>query len=284
MFGTMFRVIVRGTSVSLGVWECPRREPIWCEGERLDRAEVVVPLAGAYVQEGSAGEHFACTAIALLGSPGDEYRVRHPLGGGDRSAVFLLEESGLEDLAGALGCLDGRTNRFRTASVPVGASAFLGVHRLIAGDRPGKADELEVTCRIFDTLDSLLEPASTVPRDTPTVNGVQRKAVLDALEFMADSFGSSLRLADVARAARYSPFHFARLFKSVTGCTVHARLTQLRLRSALHRIREGDDDLTAVALRCGFSSHSHFTASFRSHFGVPPSRVRSLERDERKDD
>jgi AraC-like DNA-binding protein len=37
---------------------------------------------------------------------------------------------------------------------------------------------------------------------------------------------------------------------------------------------EGADDLTALALELGFSSHSHFTDAFRAEFGRAPSRIR----------
>ena len=62
-------------------------------------------------------------------------------------------------------------------------------------------------------------------------------------------------------------------FRAVTGQTIHAYRMQLRVRSALERI-ERASDLSAVALALGFSSHSHFTASFRRAFGVTPSGVR----------
>ena len=38
------------------------------------------------------------------------------------------------------------------------------------------------------------------------------------------------------------------------------------------------DDLTALALDLGFSSHSHFTAAFRRAFGRPPAEFRRITR------
>jgi AraC family transcriptional regulator len=72
---------------------------------------------------------------------------------------------------------------------------------------------------------------------------------------------------------RVSVFHLCRTFRAVTGQTIHAYRTQLRLRAALERV-EYASDLSAVALDLGFSSHSHFTAAFRRAFGVTPSGVR----------
>ena len=51
----------------------------------------------------------------------------------------------------------------------------------------------------------------------------------------------------------------------------------VRLRASLDRVAAGED-LSALAFDLGFSSHSHFSASFRRAFGVTPSRVRGLAR------
>jgi AraC-like DNA-binding protein len=50
------------------------------------------------------------------------------------------------------------------------------------------------------------------------------------------------------------------------------------LRRALDRIADGCTDLTGLALDLGFSSHSHFTATFRKHLGITPEAVRSVTR------
>lgn len=50
---------------------------------------------------------------------------------------------------------------------------------------------------------------------------------------------------------------------------------QLRLARALALMDEYDD-LSALGLDLGFSSHSHFSASFRQAYGLSPSAFRSL--------
>ena len=71
-----------------------------------------------------------------------------------------------------------------------------------------------------------------------------------------------------------SPFHLARVFQHRTGQPIHRYLTRLRLRASLERLSDGTSDLAALALALGFSSHSHFTDSFRREFGCKPSDVR----------
>ena len=70
-----------------------------------------------------------------------------------------------------------------------------------------------------------------------------------------------------------SSVYLTQLFKRALGLPLHQYLMGLRLNEALFALRDAPD-LTALALDFGFSSHSHFTAAFRTRFGVTPSRVR----------
>ena len=54
---------------------------------------------------------------------------------------------------------------------------------------------------------------------------------------------------------------------------VHQYLIRTRLGKALAAMRADEADLTDIALATGFANHSHFTSSFRSFFGITPSRL-----------
>lgn len=95
-----------------------------------------------------------------------------------------------------------------------------------------------------------------------------------AREVILRRFADSLGLEDVARALSCSVYHLCRVFRRQTGTTLHKYRHQLRLRHSLEQVAEPNSDLTRVAFRLGFSSHSHFTASFREAFGDTPSEFR----------
>jgi AraC family transcriptional regulator len=95
--------------------------------------------------------------------------------------------------------------------------------------------------------------------------------------FLEAEFANPIRLADVGRAVGASPAYLTHVFRRVEGTSLHQYLTQLRLARALVDL-PWTDDLTALALETGFSSHSHFTRSFRRSFGVTPSAFRQMSR------
>ena len=70
-----------------------------------------------------------------------------------------------------------------------------------------------------------------------------------------------------------SPAYLTHLFRQVEGIPLHRYLTQLRLARALAELPHADD-LTTLALDVGFSSHSHFSASFQRAFRITPSEFR----------
>jgi AraC-like DNA-binding protein len=84
-----------------------------------------------------------------------------------------------------------------------------------------------------------------------------------------------LSLGELAAATGYSVFHACRVFRAVTGTTIHGFRRELRLRHALARILDGDEPLADIALAIGFASHSHLTNQFRARFGISPARARS---------
>jgi AraC family transcriptional regulator len=95
-----------------------------------------------------------------------------------------------------------------------------------------------------------------------------------AIDHVITHLAEPLRLVDVARAARFSPFHFHRVFQALMGMTLADFVKRLRLDKALflmtHSRGKRRLSLTRVALECGFSSSSDFSRSFRQRFGAPP--------------
>lgn len=103
-----------------------------------------------------------------------------------------------------------------------------------------------------------------------------RQAVEAARTYLAGRIGQAIQLEDIAAAVHLSPYHLCRIFRRQTGLSLHQYLTQLRLRSSLELLAEGESDLTRLALKLGYSSHAHFTAAFSRAFRIPPSRYRGL--------
>jgi len=102
-----------------------------------------------------------------------------------------------------------------------------------------------------------------------------RPRIERAIQFIADHGDEPLTVAEVARAAHLSEFHFHRIFSSVMGEPVGRFVTRRRLELAALRLAyEPDRPITDIALSAGYSSLSNFSKAFAAFFGCSPSQVR----------
>ncbi|MBV8857915.1 MAG: helix-turn-helix transcriptional regulator [Acidobacteria bacterium] len=104
--------------------------------------------------------------------------------------------------------------------------------------------------------------------------GLVDRRIRLAVELMHAHLHRDLALEEIARAAHLSPFHFARLFKKLTGATPHAYLASLRAARAQTLLAETDLPVTEVGARVGYMSSSHFARAFRQATGLSPRAYR----------
>lgn len=95
-----------------------------------------------------------------------------------------------------------------------------------------------------------------------------------AIEFMHDNFSRELALEEIAAAAYLSEYHFARLFKQITGVTPHVYLANLRIERARKMLAETAMPIIEIAATVGYQSQSHFTKIFKSITGFTPRAYR----------
>ncbi len=103
---------------------------------------------------------------------------------------------------------------------------------------------------------------------------LQRRLLQRVLDRMNVDLAADLDLNTLAAESGYSRSHFLRTFRAVMGCSPHRWLTRLRVEQAKTILREQSISLIDIALACGFSSHAHFSNTFRQIVGVTPSDYR----------
>lgn len=104
--------------------------------------------------------------------------------------------------------------------------------------------------------------------------GLVDRRIRLAVELMHAHMHRDLALEEIASAAHLSPFHFARLFKKLTGATPHAYLASVRAARAQALLAETDLPVTEVGARVGYMSSSHFAHAFRQATGLSPRAYR----------
>jgi AraC-like DNA-binding protein len=143
---------------------------------------------------------------------------------------------------------------------------YLALH--CALERP--ASSLERQTLLLELLAGLV--TRYAERRAPAqARGTERQAVARARDFLAAHYVENVTLAQLARVANLSPFHFSRVFAEETGMPPHAFQTQMRVARAAALLREGWP-IPQAASQTGFADQSHLTRHFKRLVGVTPGR------------
>ena len=96
-----------------------------------------------------------------------------------------------------------------------------------------------------------------------------------AQDYIEKHLEQPLVLEDVARAAHFSPFHFHRIYRAMTGETVYQFILRIRLeRAASNLCQRPMEPVTNIALDLGFGSPATFARAFKACFGLSASEYR----------
>lgn len=95
-----------------------------------------------------------------------------------------------------------------------------------------------------------------------------------ALAFIDAHLDRDFELADLARAAGVSAYHFIRCFKASFGVSPYQFVMKKRLDRVVELVRSTKLPLADIALSCGFSDQSHMTRVLKKGTGLTPGALR----------
>ncbi|MEJ8548391.1 AraC family transcriptional regulator [Brevibacillus borstelensis] len=96
-----------------------------------------------------------------------------------------------------------------------------------------------------------------------------------AMDYIEENLASEIDLAEVARLACCSQYHFTRMFAFIAGVTLSEYIRRRRLTLAAFELADRDVRIIDVAVKYRYSSADSFARAFQSLHGVTPSEARS---------
>jgi AraC family transcriptional regulator len=273
------RIVFRGPAVTVGAFRCPAWHPSFEDSGPIQNDIFVFPRRTVRLHHEGGTPFLADPGMVTLYNRGQRYRRYLVSARGDDCEWFAVERGLLRDVIRYFEpAVDDRPERpFRYVYMPCPPRVYLAQRGLYERLRAGSAaDAAEVEETVLGLLADVLRAgyrfwgAGARPRPD---RRRQRELAEDARSLVSVRLGEALRLSEIAAELGVSTFHLCRAFRAATGETLQAYRNRLRLHASLERL-DGKDDLTGVALDLGYSSHSHFSASFRDLFGTTPSAVR----------
>lgn len=98
----------------------------------------------------------------------------------------------------------------------------------------------------------------------------QRAAVRKMQDYISEHISEEINIADLAKAAAFSPWYARRLFIKHLGMTPAVYIRRLKLSKSALRLRDEDCQILDVAMDMGFGSVDGYQRAFRREFGVNP--------------
>ena len=96
------------------------------------------------------------------------------------------------------------------------------------------------------------------------------------IDYIEANISQDLSLETLATVAKFSKYHFHRIFRAMTGETLNQFINRLRVeKAATQLIHNPKKSVTAIALDCGFSGSATFARAFKETFGMSATAWRS---------
>lgn len=231
---------------------------------------LVFPYRGIYVRHLGRDDAVAEASQVLFFNPGEAYRISHPVAGGDACLSIEIDAAQLRELAPKPLLRADATLAFRQQRRRIDARAQALVALLRHGLRQEIAEPLEA-----ESLTLTLARRALGPRTSRAAGStVGRQRLVDRTKLvLAGDLSRRWSLAEIAAEVGVSPVYLTQVFQQVEGVPLYRYQLTLRLARALDLLGEYDD-LSALGLELGFSSHSHFSAAFQRTYHRSPSSFR----------
>jgi len=242
-----------------------------------DAFQIVLPVRGVhYVNDGKADALVDLNHATVI-RPNVATRDKHPSEGDVGCLLITPDEDLLENLWGP-------ATRRERLDRPVGCTTislpppllYRGMIIAAQVNAGCAAQALAVEELAID----LLRLAAIDPIKFAPPRGGRPLRLIDEVKDILASTEEPLSLGEIAALVEASPTYLTDLFRRFEGMPLYRYQLRLRLGRALALLPE-TEDITDLALDLGFSSHSHFSSTFRSVFGVSPSSFRALTRNDR---
>lgn len=104
----------------------------------------------------------------------------------------------------------------------------------------------------------------------------QIQAVLRSIDYMKRNLDVEVTTEILASEAGYSPYHFTRIFKQVTGVSPRHYLSALRIEAGKSLlIQSSSKSILGAMLELGFQSFGSFSSKFKQFVGLSPKQFQA---------
>lgn len=138
------------------------------------------------------------------------------------------------------------------------------------------------SARYFDLIKELYEIMKILYENMPplssdnleTNKSAELRVLKTMIAYIEKHYTEKISLQDLAASGTCCKSKCSVLFRKYLRDTPISYMTKFRLRKSLEQLINTEDDITQIALSCGFSGTSYYCETFKKYYGVSPLRYR----------
>lgn len=217
----------------------------------------------------------------LISKPGFEHRTRHIDSQPDIVTIFefrrnFFEETILDVYGNKLPWLlkNNDLHSLMVNTTPELEYQHQKIFQRITSKKYNSLEIDELVISLLEKVMTLLGSAET-PINLPDKLKQHHLGTIEkARDFILSHFKENISLQQLAAHCLVSPFHFSRIFKTMTKTSPHRYLSSVRLAHAKILLTETNSPVSVIAYECGFNSPEHFVTAFKQFYKMKPSELR----------
>jgi len=239
--------------------------------ERHDGVCIAAVTGGTFRYRSSLGSAVLAPGALLLGNHSHCFECSHEHGVGDRCLSFRLAPEFLENV---IGCVPGARRLFFSVPRLPPHDGLLPV--IAAAEAAGEDGDIEALEELALRLAGAVSGALNENKARAPAPGARdERRISAALRHIEARIDEPLSIAELARLAAMSPYHFLRTFRTLVGMTPHQFILHSRMKRAAISLRRTSENVSAIAFAAGFGDLSTFNRRFQRIFGSSPSAYRA---------
>ena len=201
----------------------------------------------------------------VLFSPGEK---QHHIYQGEKTAEFYYVHFQCDTLPEGI--------HLETSSIYSFAPSkqFTSIFEEILEETLQKRPHYEILC-----ISHLLRLLSLIQREATQIHNSYNKqwhSVTRAIQHINRYFDSDWKLENYADLCCMSKYHFARIFKQVTGQSPLDYRNRIRIEYAKELLSNSFLPINEIGINLGYTTPAYFSDTFKKHTGLSPKEYRSI--------
>jgi len=219
------------------------------------------------------------TGCVLVTKPGYERTVTHVHEIPDECTIFDFKNEFYQEILEKYPSIRFLfDNDLHSTLVKINPETEYLHYRIVSTILSKSGPKLEIDSLVMELMDTVFSRITDYKPDFEVHDRTKSRHLITierAKNYINEHFHEDISLMEIASNSFVSPFHFSRLFKTLTSYSPHQFLLNIRLKNAEVLLKNTSMPVSSIAFASGFNSIEHFGATFNQKYHQAPSSFRS---------